>query len=746
MKGPNIRLRPNILCTALWSEEEILVAKLSRDQELKRLDYWELLELGRINPIKYPFSSLRDNLTPLQQAQRDAFMQPRMRSLWPDFSRFRPLVVHKQRPPVPDVVELPSKPVRTGFAKSQKPPLPSVPEITHKEKDPQKKVVDEPACSKIIVLAPPGTGKTHVLIERLSRIIESGEIDNPAEEVVVLSFTNAAVAEVTGRVLQKTRKSAQDDLRYVNVRTFDSFATWLLMKVYSPDELSTMGFEERIREFSRLLKAGTSSKALSEVDSIRCLLVDEIQDVTGPRAEMVIEMAKRIVANGGGVTLLGDPAQAIYDWSVDGDDYTSADFLREIRNILGVEVTEIQLEKYFRFASDSMKKIAEGARRAMGEDGSRPDGTLLFGMLAGLPVIPGLEEVADAPGGESRAVLTRNNLEAWQIYKWCDKNGVRCSLNQGASGIQWPGWIGRLAFGFQNEKMSRKQAQKRWRGMGIAEREAYSFDEAWAFLMEQGAADQSTLDLGILSERIMRRSPVSPGQGKDDCLLVSTIHKSKGLEFENVVLLMPQEDHIDNYEVVKFEETRVLYVAATRAKSTLKLLERNQSIFYTGKKYNSSISHFHTFKDKVNRILLDGVSDLDKETLLSPKGVGRSSLPDTIKTVQDNVWTVISGRNQNLAAERREDDYVLVISDQSGRTFPVCNLSRTVKRDLFYLGCRFRGKRDAVTGLSNIPVTGLATVAFPTNQAATRLLGAACLAVVPVLHGEACMTMTEGDG
>ena len=53
---------------------------------------------------------------------------------------------------------------------------------------------------------------------------------------------------------------------------------------------------------------------------------------------------------------------------------------------------------------------------------------------------------------------------------------------------------------------------------------------------------------------------------------VSTIHKAKGKEFDNVFLLL------DNYEIRENDKKRVVYVAITRAKSLLEI-HTNQSYF-----------------------------------------------------------------------------------------------------------------------------------------------------------------------
>lgn len=53
------------------------------------------------------------------------------------------------------------------------------------------------ACSDVLAVAGPGSGKTYVLVNRIKYAIEAGV---PPEEIVVLTFTNAAAREVLDRL------------------------------------------------------------------------------------------------------------------------------------------------------------------------------------------------------------------------------------------------------------------------------------------------------------------------------------------------------------------------------------------------------------------------------------------------------------------------------------------------------------------------------------------------------------------
>src|SRR5260370_5144593 len=83
----------------------------------------------------------------------------------------------------------------------------------------QAAVVSLPVEAHALVSAAAGTGKTHTLAGRLTRLVE-GEGLSAGDELLVLSFSRAAVAELRRRIA-----GLVGDPRYVGAATFDSFAT-----------------------------------------------------------------------------------------------------------------------------------------------------------------------------------------------------------------------------------------------------------------------------------------------------------------------------------------------------------------------------------------------------------------------------------------------------------------------------------------------------------------------------------------
>lgn len=164
----------------------------------------------------------------------------------------------------------------------------------------QSDVVSLPEGARALVRAAAGTGKTHTLAGRLTHLVRDEGL-SAGDELLVLSFSRAAVAELKRRIA-----GLAGDAQYVGVATFDSFASRVLAAVEPSGPWPGLDYEARICAAAKLL---SGQYLPDEVKLVRHILVDEIQDLVGSRAQMVIALLQRAEA---GFTLFGDPAQAIY--------------------------------------------------------------------------------------------------------------------------------------------------------------------------------------------------------------------------------------------------------------------------------------------------------------------------------------------------------------------------------------------------------------------------------------------------
>jgi superfamily I DNA/RNA helicase len=174
----------------------------------------------------------------------------------------------------------------------------------------QKTIAEAPSHQSQLVIAPPGAGKTHVVIGRIQYLIEKEKLQ--PSQILALCFTRTAVAEITRRLKTLVRsQQLHDDLRFVSIRTFDSFATQMLLASNHDGDLNGFNYDARIELAIEALQ-NRKGEAAQIVSRFCHLIVDEVQDLVGVRSRFVQKLIERIP---GGFTLLGDPAQAIYGFS-----------------------------------------------------------------------------------------------------------------------------------------------------------------------------------------------------------------------------------------------------------------------------------------------------------------------------------------------------------------------------------------------------------------------------------------------
>ncbi len=114
------------------------------------------------------------------------------------------------------------------------------------------------------VVASPGSGKTHTLILRLRHLLATGV---PADQILVLSFSNATVDELQHRIALSAHTSAErpsrsgdvsltpNDLSTITVRTAHSFAKSLIKKQpLLKDKEAAMLLRQAIRSLQRSCK------------------------------------------------------------------------------------------------------------------------------------------------------------------------------------------------------------------------------------------------------------------------------------------------------------------------------------------------------------------------------------------------------------------------------------------------------------------------------------------------------------
>lgn len=415
----------------------------------------------------------------------------------------------------------------------------------------QREVVEATADSRLLVIAGAGQGKTEVVVSRINSLVQEEGL-TASEEILVLSFSRAAVSAVRSRLNVR-------DVALADVRTFDSFASVLLIGA----GIEPVGkFDDRIRRATQLLKE--SDEAPDEVKSLLHVIIDEVQDLVGDRADFVLAILKWL-DDDAGITALGDPLQGVYDFQLDESvSKTSAkDVFEKLTDSFGCEI--VGLGENYRARGKLPKQVVVlgDELRATG-DGDTAEG-LLEDLLLEIPDRGEIEEwydlVTPRNGGKT-AVLCTTNAEVLRVSRYLNDKSIAHAVRRQAQDFGAARWIAG-ALGALPGPKERQSDVEAGLARVLAENDVA---QKWAELksVERRMGSYDSLDINRVHSLVKARAlPLPLTEPDQSSVIVSTIHRAKGLEFDTVFVVEPSwlPPDEDSWTRVRRE-----YVALSRAR------------------------------------------------------------------------------------------------------------------------------------------------------------------------------------
>lgn len=404
----------------------------------------------------------------------------------------------------------------------------------------QRAIVELDAKAQTIVVAGPGTGKTHALVQRAHALLAR---DVAASEVLVLSFTNAVVGELRRRLAQLE----DSDVAYVRPVTIDAFAARVVgVAGVEPAEL---GFDEIVRRAAIAIREGLDADL---VDRYRHVIVDEAQDLVGVRLEFIMAILE---ATQGGFTLLGDPAQGIYGFTGSaGDQATGVEALAE-RFPTATVMSLTHDHRSLRADAGPGHRLRD---MVLNDDGESARVALARGLRDSDRITPEQLATVLRRADATTGVLCRTNGEALVISGLMAESGVKHSVRRAAADVAPPSWVARDLREVASAELSRSRFAE------LTERDEYWVDDAWKALRRLAGNRSGGVDMHLLRERLARLTVEEAPDDLESVPVLSTVHRSKGLEYDTVVVLDPDGANADRAEAA--EEARIVYVALTRAR------------------------------------------------------------------------------------------------------------------------------------------------------------------------------------
>ena len=469
----------------------------------------------------------------------------------------------------------------------------------------RKRIRNAPAGARLLVAAGPGTGKTEMAAVRMAGLVRKGL---PPGQLLVLSFSRSAVRNLTDRLarLDGTDDRVLEELSHVSIRTFDSWTFRMLRLLGNPaDALLARGHDENIEELEGLIGGQRREAIRRLIGDRRHLIVDEFQDLPGVRGELVLALLDLLAPParaGAGFTILGDQAQAIYAFAAtaSGSTFpTPAEYWERVRESYGAELELVELTHNYR-ADRPLAELSSSLRRDLFS--GRSDEEKLRILREAVAALPRAAEPADVSwlrdaGPGSRAILTRTNGESLgvlaRLFGEDVEGGVMpVRLRAGNHSQLPPAWIGALLGRLRSPELPKSQFGRiydhltgEWddatsRSLGLP-----SAEVTWSRLCRASGAKEDAPRIRIPDLRSRLNWPDAfpddqlAGEGG---LLVTTIHQSKGLEFDIVTVLdaarggREETGGEGSKNDSALDEANVNYVAVTRARRELRRMDRTK--------------------------------------------------------------------------------------------------------------------------------------------------------------------------
>lgn len=461
----------------------------------------------------------------------------------------------------------------------------------------QEEFIHFPVNARTIVNAGPGRGKTYSLIERIIYLVKEENV--APEDILVLCFSRAAVAEVQNRIQKKCAGDEELEGLDWQIGTIDSYC-WML--THSDDEQAVENmipnsYDAGIRNALKRLNAGNQ-----EAPDYKYIIVDEIQDIISIRAQFVLELLQHL-EKGTGFALLGDFCQSIYDFQLkdkENDVVTSSRFFKALCKIPGI--ARISFTHNYRSDADSaLNKKLDAMRPALINGDTDIAAQQIEDIEnSGILLSDTLDSIADSVIEESKeeshktiGILTWKNVTVTEIasrfYERMFENDVYYPVHvqRRKDNAYLAGWIGLFFQHYQWDSIDKEKF--------IGSFESLFDDETKQKLnmnlpascywdaLEQCMIEEESYGKGHYTvESLLRNIRLKAWRFRENCgillsgfvpnssIIISNVHQAKGREYDQVYL---SKNILDISCDPSDETCRVAYVALSRTREDVGVLD-----------------------------------------------------------------------------------------------------------------------------------------------------------------------------
>lgn len=418
----------------------------------------------------------------------------------------------------------------------------------------QLKIIKDNETKHIVVAAGPGSGKTRVLVHKLASLLLMEDVKH--EQLLMVTFSRAAATEFKKRLLKLIGNAAL----YIEIKTFHSYCFDLLGKVGNLEKSDAIIKKTIDKIKSREVEPNRITKTV--------LVIDEAQDMDEDEFSLINTLMEhndemRVIA-------VGDDDQNIY-----GFRGASSKYLEQFIETNQAKKHEL-IENYrsksnlVEFTNHFVSKIQHRLKNIPIIAKQTDNGNIkLIRYTSDNLITPLVDDILSAGLTGTTCVLTKTNDEALQITGLLLKHNMPAKLIQTNDNfslyhlVEVRFLLNQLNLSDDVFVISDEVWENAKRELVNKFRNSTKLEICKNIIKDFEATNPKRKYKSDL-EVFIRESKFEDFFNENgETIYVSTIHKAKGKEFDNVFLML------ENFNSTTDEAKRQLYVAMTRAKKNL---------------------------------------------------------------------------------------------------------------------------------------------------------------------------------
>jgi len=420
----------------------------------------------------------------------------------------------------------------------------------------QRRIIDDKNSKYMVIAAGPGSGKTKVLVHKLASLLLMEDVKH--EQLLMVTFSRSAATEFKKRLIDLIGNAAN----FIEIKTFHSYCFDILGKVGTIEKSST------------ILETAVAKIKNNEVEPSRItksvLVIDEAQDMDLAEFELIRALMEKNESMR--VIAVGDDDQNIYGWR-------GADSKYLLSFVTEHHATKYELITNYRsksnlvsFSNQFLKLIKNRLKEIPIEAHQNENGRIKVVRYKNRNlVIPLINDILSSDLTGTTAVLAKTNEEAFQLAGLLNKHGMKAKLIQSDDTFSLYN-LAEIRYFLDalqltdNTYLIDSDVWNDARRSTIERFKASTKLEIFVHLIKDFEATNPKRKFRSDLMVFIRESKLEDFiTSTSEVIIVSTIHKAKGKEFDNVFLLL------ENFDIREDARKRELYVAMTRARNNLSI-------------------------------------------------------------------------------------------------------------------------------------------------------------------------------